>query len=368
MRILCFLSGSILSGKEYVALDAISGWLQAGHSVEAMFVGWHDGKFMERLQAMHVKCHPVKLGWYYLKNIKWSFDSLIHYPGAVRKFLAVQKHFRPDVLYVDSFRPVVLLAPFIKTKIVFHVHEAITFSANQRMFIKPINKRISKYIAVSDFIKKDLIASGAAPVRIEVIRNAITSVADTPKQYIQQNILKIGIVGQILKVKGHTDMLTACSMLSKASIAYKLYVFGSGNASYIDELKALATALGIESNIEWIGYVADKQKIYNTVDIVVVPSVCDEAFSLVAIEAGAHKVPVIATRSGALPENIIDNETGILVNKEKPQEIFDAIYQLYSHPEKLESMGSAARRHIIANYSLADMQYKMNGLLNDIQH
>lgn len=365
MKILCFLSGSILSGKEYVALDAIDGWLRAGHDVQVAFVGWHDGKFKQKLQERNVVCHPIKLGWYYIRNIKWSIDSLIHYPGAVRSFIRLQKNFSPDVLYVDSFRPLVLLAPFIKTKIMFHVHEAITFSANQKMFIKPINKRVHKYIAVSDFIKKDLIAAGATPEKITIIRNALQLKTDAPRQYMPQSILRIGIVGQILESKGHTDMLTACAMLRNAAVLYRLFIFGSGNEAYIQELKALAQQYAVQDDIEWVGYVADKASIYNTVDVVVIPSRCDEAFSLVAIEAAAYRLPVIATISGALPENVINNITGILINKESPKDLFNALIKLYSNPAEIDRIGTSARNHVVQNFQLAAMQAAMNQVLNN---
>lgn len=365
MKILCFLSGNILSGKEFVALDVIRGWKAEGHTVEVAFVGWHDGKFQQQLTEMNIPSHPIKLGWYYLRQWKWSIDSLIHYPGAVRRFIKLQKSFRPDVLYVDSFRPLVLLAPFIKTKIMFHVHEAITFSANQKMFIKPIDKRVYKYIAVSDFIKKDLIAAGATPQKITIIRNALQLTTDAQRQYMPQSVLRIGIVGQILESKGHTDMLMACAMLRNAAVPYRLFIFGSGNEAYIQELKAFAQQSAIQDDIEWVGYVADKAGIYNMVDVVVIPSRCDEAFSLVAIEAAAYRLPVIATISGALPENVVNNITGILINKQSPKELFNALIQLYTNPVEIDRIGASARNHVMQNFQLVAMQAAMNQVLNN---
>ena len=112
MRILCYFSGAILSGKEFVDLQVIKTWKDAGHDIEVIFGGWNDGRFQEKLDAIGVPYQPIKLGWYYLSQIKWSLDSLVHYPKAVSQFRRIYRRFSPDLLYADSYRQLVLFKTF----------------------------------------------------------------------------------------------------------------------------------------------------------------------------------------------------------------------------------------------------------------
>jgi glycosyltransferase involved in cell wall biosynthesis len=361
MKILCFLSGSILSGKEYVGLHVIQGWLTNGHQVEVAFVGWHDGRLMQKLEEMGVKPHPIKLGWYYLRQIKWSLDSLINYLPAVYKYRKIQKTFLPDIIYVDSYRQIILLTPFLNKKVFFHVHDPHAISTAERTWIKLADKKVYRYIAVSHFIKNDLITAGIDADKVSVIHNGTVIQDGTGKHYIPEGILRIGIAGLIIDRKGHEDLLTACALLP-SNIQFKLLIYGNGDADVTERLKLYAKEKNIDSKIIWMGYENDKQRLYDSIDIVVAPTRNDEPFALVALEAGAHSVPVIATKSGGFPESIIDGETGCLVDKESPQSIADAIILLNSKM-RLQKMGTAAKQHIAANFSLQKMQHATNELI-----
>jgi UDP-N-acetylglucosamine:LPS N-acetylglucosamine transferase len=144
MNILCFLSGSYVSGKEFVGLDVIRDWKNEGHNVHVAFMGWHDGKMQQMLNEMEVPNCPIKLGWYYLTKPFWSLDSLIHYPSAIRQFLKLQKKVTPDIIYVDSYRQVFLLKPFLRKNVLFHVHDPHSHSSIEKRILKRADKKVTK--------------------------------------------------------------------------------------------------------------------------------------------------------------------------------------------------------------------------------
>lgn len=362
MNILCFLSGNILSGKEFVALDVIRGWKAAGHNVEVAFVGWHDGKFQQQLHAMHVPTHPIKLGWYYLRQWKWSLDSLVNYLPAIAKFRKLQKGFNPDAIYMDSYRQIILLKPFLKKKVIFHVHDPHAFSKKEAKMIQMADGAVDKYVAVSDFIKQDLIASGAKANKVYVVYNGTNLPADFTKTYLHDGVLRIGIVGQILERKGHEDVLEACAQLI-GKLPFKLLIYGKGDEAYIQKLKTIVAEKQLTDFVEWKGFEADKLKVYNSIDVAVAATRNDEPFALVALEAGAHRVPMVVTRSGGFAESIVDNETGLLVEKNNPAAIKEALHTLYSTDGLLATMGAAARSNIQSKFSVAAMQAQMNKII-----
>jgi glycosyltransferase involved in cell wall biosynthesis len=81
----------------------------------------------------------------------------------------------------------------------------------------------------------------------------------------------------------------------------------------------------------------------NTSSLVVVPSRWDEPFGLVALEAALMARPVIAARAGGLVEVVEDGVTGLLVDKESPGQLAEAVIRLLRDPIAADRMGAAGR-------------------------
>jgi len=92
-------------------------------------------------------------------------------------------------------------------------------------------------------------------------------------------------------------------------------------------------------------------------DIVVIPSV-SEGFGLTTLEACSLGKPVIATNVGAIPEIIIDKQTGILVNPKKPNEITEAVCHLLKNESEAKRIGkNAAERSRMFDWEKTVSQY-----------
>ena len=88
----------------------------------------------------------------------------------------------------------------------------------------------------------------------------------------------------------------------------------------------------------------DVPEVVASSDVVVIPSV-SEGFGLTTLEACALGKAVVATNVGAIPEIIIDGETGLLVNPKSPEEITDKVSFLLDNPSVAKSIGrNAAKR------------------------
>jgi glycosyltransferase involved in cell wall biosynthesis len=80
--------------------------------------------------------------------------------------------------------------------------------------------------------------------------------------------------------------------------------------------------------------------------IALVPSLVPEAFGIVAIEAMSIGRPVIASRTGGLPDIVVDGETGLLVPPGDPNALRQAIERLIADRDLRECMGRAGRRRV----------------------
>ena len=104
---------------------------------------------------------------------------------------------------------------------------------------------------------------------------------------------------------------------------------------------------------------------YEGIDICAVPSRFSEPFGLVAAEAGARGIPVVATRRGGLPEIVEHGETGYLVEAEAPPELAERLRELVGHPKQRRKMGRAARNRIGQVFSKEQMVNRLESHLLD---
>ena len=121
----------------------------------------------------------------------------------------------------------------------------------------------------------------------------------------------------------------------------------------------------IGADVEFPGPVSDEdlELYWREALCAVVPSRYERGFGLVAIEAMARGVPVIASRSGALPE-VVDS-AGILVDSQQPDQIVDAVMRLINEPglaARLAQLGSERHR---TRFSVASFAIALDKLIMD---
>jgi glycosyltransferase involved in cell wall biosynthesis len=86
-------------------------------------------------------------------------------------------------------------------------------------------------------------------------------------------------------------------------------------------------------------------------DILAQPSVFDEPFGIQIVEAMASGLPVVASAAGGIPEIIVDGQTGILVDRDNPAALANAVLQLLDNPALAREMGRAGRRRAEEKFS-----------------
>jgi glycosyltransferase involved in cell wall biosynthesis len=94
-----------------------------------------------------------------------------------------------------------------------------------------------------------------------------------------------------------------------------------------------------------------------------------EGFGIVFLEAMACGKPIVAARAAAVPETVMDGETGLLVDPEDPTALARAIAALLSDPDLRRGMGEAGRRRVeqyradrVASSFLSSVRSALDGL------
>lgn len=119
------------------------------------------------------------------------------------------------------------------------------------------------------------------------------------------------------------------------------------------ELAALATRLGLDSQLRWIGAVDHRQvpARLQGMDVYVAVSRDDsESFGVAVVEASACALPVIVSDAGGLPEVVEHGVTGLVVPREDPQALADAIVALAADALRRARLGAGGRARVLQHY------------------
>ena len=189
------------------------------------------------------------------------------------------------------------------------------------------------------------------PLKVEVIPCGVDTDLFNP---IDRNVAKekLGIsasrvalyVGRIEPLKGLEILIRAVTQIHSDEGLSLIIVGGDPDADEeIIRLKQIILALRMESSISFIGAV-DQQELplyYNASDVLVIPSYY-ESFGLVALEAMACGIPVIASRVGGLPTTVKDSKTGYLVPWRCPDPFADKLQIILNNQSIHDAMSRSA--------------------------
>jgi glycosyltransferase involved in cell wall biosynthesis len=228
-----------------------------------------------------------------------------------------------------------MLNPILKNrKIILHIHDYIWPSRINRLMLKKIQKHQIKIIAVSNFIRKNLMNSGVPEEIITVIPNFIeTDNNDTVlKKSSASNTFKIGIIGQVIPRKGHDILIDAFQQFSIQYPDIELHIAGTGDKSYIAQLKQTIREFSIQDKTKWLGFINNPASFYQSMNVIVVPTKGPEPFGLVAIEPMLYGVPVIVSDTGGLSEIITNGENGLKYENNSVSELKKCIEILFKKP------------------------------------
>lgn len=194
----------------------------------------------------------------------------------------------------------------------------------------------TEVVGVSRWILDHHLAAGAfTGVRTGVIHNAAAPAA--ARSIAPSARLRVGFLGRLLPEKGPLDLVAAVAALASGGAPIEVVIAGDGPSR-----AALEHHRGAPLTL--LGTVA-RDRLFDAVDVLVVPSRWNEPFGLVAIEALARGVPVLASRRGGLPEIIEDGVTGWLYDPDDPNGLIEALSRVLADRPRLGDFASRGLRY-----------------------
>jgi glycosyltransferase involved in cell wall biosynthesis len=171
---------------------------------------------------------------------------------------------------------------------------------------------------------------------------------------VDDSTFLIGMIGDIKPLKGQEVLLEACKLLKDSPRKFKVIVVGEqkgDDKGYLEILKDCIDRYGFQERVRFTGFIDNIRSVYEALDLVVVPSYT-ETFGRVIIEAMAMGVPVIASRTGGIPEIILDRMNGVLFETGNPQQLADGIREFLEDDGRLaQRLRVEARRTVEAKFN-----------------
>lgn len=300
-----------------------------------------------------------------VKTLNWKNTLLIYNIFRIRKII---RDFSPDIIHTQLSHDLWALSPALsrksKTPLVLTRRMASNVSKKDWLH-RVLYRKVDLVLCVSSFIRDNMIqTSPVPPEKIKVHYNGLDPDLFNPELYdwkelrtllgIHEETIVIGFLGRFSFMKGHREFFEAGQMLQQAHPDKKLLFLVAGGDSFGEEefgreTRESGKVLLGEENVLYTGETRNSAEVLSVMDILAFPS-HEESFGNVLCEAGAMKIPVVASNSGGVPDIVIHDQTGLLFEPKNSRALADGISEYIMHPEKVKGHGKAARCFIVDKF------------------
>lgn len=333
----------------------------------------HTHKWLNYFVSKGYDIHVISLGQGEYKGVKvYSLDvqdnimkktsdkSKLEYLKKINRVRALIKEIKPDILHAHYASSYGLLGAIAN----YHPYVISVWGSDVYDF--PIKSPIHKFIIKYNLKKADYILSTSNVMKMETQKYTNKAIEVTPfgvdiNKFIPNKTEKeeivIGTIKTLEEKYGIQFLVKAFKQVKEKNkdLVLKLRIGGKGSQE--EYLKELSRELGIEDDVNFLGFVKpnDVIKEFQNFDLAVFPSTLDsESFGVAAVEAEACGTPVVVTDVGGLMESTNPNVTSLVAKKNSVEDLAGKIEILVRDAELRKTMGLAARKFVEENYSLED--------------
>ena len=280
------------------------------------------------------------------------------------EIIKVAQRRNADYLMLDRWSPIAGASMILASRL---LNIPFFLFAHGSEFSQPIPLRFSRkitvraatrVICVSSYIRSLALADGVKPSRVVTIPNGFDS--REIESYRSRNYEgrfprveaacpagtpTVLTVSRLMSRKGVDRVIEAMPRIVSEVPGTRYIIVGDGGDG--ERLNQLASASPSGNSITFLGPLTGDEKFecYACCDVFVLPSEV-EGFGIVFLEANAFGKPVVAGRIGGVPEAVVHETTGLLVDPDNIGEIVQAITRLLKDPAEARRLGNNGRRRV----------------------
>jgi glycosyltransferase involved in cell wall biosynthesis len=359
VRILSALNSFELFGHERGNIESFKTLRDLGAEVLVGVDALPDNHVNEELQRLSFSTFtlPFESQWS-VKRLKSNPSVALTNVWAVLRcslsFLRAIRTFRPTHIHLGSplvYSYVSLALGLSKVPLVYRMGDCppVDSPFNLRIW-RMTMRRCSRVVANSKFVLNSALAAGVSSKKILVIHNLAPSSVNSanptgsfPDQDIPASLIYVGAVAAH---KGLVPLVEAFSLLAPDFPFMRLDILGGSryDTPFRNQLKEMIAARNLESRVLFHGHVDDPSAFFRRSAVHVAPSMWEEPFANVVLEAKREGTPSIVFPSGGLPEMVRHQMDGYICREKSVDALVEGLRWMLADRDRLQRMGEAAHQ------------------------
>jgi len=383
MRIALVSVSSQLGGSEAVLAELIAQLHRLRPEWPLHLVVPGEGPLVSRARKCGAEVHIVPMPASIARIGEWGgggrglgvvsqiAGALGELPDYQRRFAAAIAAIAPDILHTNGFKAHVLAARLDTLAVrVWHIHEYVSRRPVTRRLLRRYGAVPQAIVANSMSVATDVTTVINERLRrpVRVIHNGVDLSRFRPDGPVADldgacgmppaapGTIRVGLVATFARWKGHETFLRAVAALNPDA-RVRPYIIGGalydthGSQWSLDELRARARALEVESRVGFTGFQAGMPACLRALDVVVHASTEPEPFGLVIAEAMAAGRAVTTSGVGGAAEIVEPDVTAVLHAAGNPASLAAVIERLARNPSLRARLGAAARTSVMSRFA-----------------
>ncbi len=290
---------------------------------------------------------------------------------------------RPDIVYFSitskgiGFYKDAFLAIFVKVfrfKVVYHFHnKGVRDRQNYLLdnFLYKIVFHNSKVILLSKLLYTDF-QKYLTLDQVFYCPNGIPNSISNTSFCVKKNdkiLVNILFLSNMIESKGVFILLEACAILHKRNISFQCTFIGGFGNIILDDFTRKVKSLDLYNKVFYLGMKLgiEKEYAYQNADIFAFPTYYhNECFPLVLLEAMQFGLPIITTDEGAIPNIVVDGQTGFIIPQKNIQMLADKLELLIINKDLRLSLGLAGKKKYENEYTISHFEKTFTNIFNQI--
>ncbi|MBU0952432.1 MAG: glycosyltransferase family 4 protein [Elusimicrobia bacterium] len=290
------------------------------------------------------------------------------------KILKILKTHKISIVDIHSsvfYRTGGLAGKITGAKVVFTRNVAFRKNSLKKVINRAMYALADRIITVSEQIKADLVSDFSLDSKkVEVIVDGIdvNELTVTPdetervkKEFNIGSEPVIGVITRMDKTKGHKFLIEGIPKVISKAPSIKFIITGIGKLA--GEIKNYADSLNLGNNVIFTGFRNDIPAILSVVNLTVMPSY-NEGLGMCILESLAAGKPVVAVNTGGIPEVVINEYDGILVNSCTAEDLSSGIIKILN--SDLKKLGENGKKLILGKFSIEKMGRSTIGVYEEL--
>lgn len=292
-----------------------------------------------------------------LLTLQWKNSCII---GNIFRLKKIIRNFCPEIIHTQLSHDLWTLSPALSKRsgVKLILSRRMASGISKKDFLhKLLYKKIDLLLCVSTFIRDNVIkTTPILPERVRVYFNGINLERFNSQLYNREHCRKnlnisssstvIGFLGRFTFMKGHYEFFEAAKiLLEKHPTENLVFLVAGGDSFGEEEFGSKAREYGIQllgkEHLIFTGDVTDTPPVLIAMDILAFPS-HEESFGNVLCEAGALEIPVVASNSGGVPDIVVHEQTGILVDPKSSKALAEGLSYYILDLDKRKKHGKNA--------------------------